>query len=259
MNMPTNLQGAVAVASGASRGIGRATALALAEAGADIVCVARSTEAAPSKLAGTIEETARLVRALGRRALAVPCDISREEQVEALARRALAEFGRVDVLVNNAAVNFWAPFAETPTKRWDLVLNVNLRGAVLCTQAFLPQMLRQGSGRMINVSSGAATDIDAAVRLGIIPYAVSKAAVEKLTELLALELRPQGIAVNCLRIETSVATEGARFLNPEADLSGWEKPEVAAEAILWLATRELSYTGRILTIAEARREMSPNP
>jgi NAD(P)-dependent dehydrogenase (short-subunit alcohol dehydrogenase family) len=169
-----------------------------------------------------------------------------------MARGTVADFGRVDILVNNAAVNYWAPFAETPTKRWDLVLNVNLRGTVLCTKAFLPLMLEQGSGRIINVSSGAATDVEATVELGILAYSVSKAAVEKLAEGLALELRPHEIAVNCLRIEMGIATEGARLMNPDMDYSDWEKPEAAAEALLWLATRELAYTGHVVTIAEVR-------
>ena len=250
------LRDAVAVVTGASRGIGRAVAIAMAQEGARVVCTARSTEAAPSKLPGTIEETARQIQALGGRALALPCDISQEEQVEAMAQRTLAEFGRIDILVNNAAVNFWAPFAETPMKRWDLVLNVNLRGTVLCTKAFLPQMLEQGSGHILNFSSGATTDAEATAKLGILPYAVSKAAVEKLTEGLALELRPHDIAVNCLRIEMSIATEGARLLNPDIDFSGWEKPEAAAEAILWLATRELAYTGHAVTIAEIRQALA---
>jgi len=254
--MPSNLQDAVAVVTGASRGIGRAVALALAREGADIVCAARSTDDAPSRLPGTVEETARRVQALGRRALAVRCDVSDEGQVAALADRTLAEFGRIDILINNAAVNSRAPFVETPAKAWDLVLKVNLRGTVLCTRAFLPQMLKQEGGRIINVSSGAVTDAAAAARLGIIPYAVSKAAVEKLTETVALELRPQHVAVNCLRIEAAVATEGARLVSEDADIaSGWLAPEAVAEALRWLATRDLSYTGRVVTVAEAQREM----
>jgi citronellol/citronellal dehydrogenase len=250
------LRDAVAVVTGASRGIGRAVAIAVAREGADVVCTARSTEAARSKLPGTIEETVREVEALGRRALAVPCDVSREPDVEELAKRTLDHFGRIDILVNNAAVNSWAPFAEMPIKRWDLVLNVNLRGTVLCTKAFLPQMIQQRSGRIVNVSSGAATDLKTAAELGIIPYAVSKVAVETLTEGLALELGPHDIAVNCLRIEMSVATEGARFLNPNVDYSDWETPEGAAEALLWLATRELAYTSHVVTIAEVRQALA---
>ncbi|MEX0799939.1 MAG: SDR family NAD(P)-dependent oxidoreductase [Dehalococcoidia bacterium] len=246
------LKDAVAVVTGASRGIGRATALAFAREGASVVCTARSSDDAPTKLPGTIEETVRMVREAGGTALAVPCDISREEQVQALAERTLAEFGRVDVLVNNAAVNYMAPFAETPLKRWDLVLNVNLRGTIMCTQAFLPSMLESGGGSIVNVSSGAVTDIPITVELGIIPYAVSKVAVERLTTFLAEELRPEGIPVNCLRIEEAIATEGARLANPAADFWGWATPEACADAILWMATRGPAYTGRILTLAEVR-------
>ena len=253
---PVSLRDAVAVVTGASRGIGRATALALAREGADVVCTARSTANSPSKLPGTIDDTVREVEALGCRALAVPCDVSRDEDVEELAKRTLDRFGRIDILVNNAAVNTWVPFAEIPMKRWDLVLNVNLRGTVLATKAFLPAMIEQGGGRIVNVSSGAAVDLKISAELGIIPYAVSKVAVETLTAGLALEVGAQGVAVNCLRIETSVATEGARFLNPDVDYSDWETPEGAADALLWLATRAPSYNGHTLTIAEVREAVA---
>lgn len=248
-----SLKDAVVVVTGASRGIGRATALALAREGAHVVCTARSTQSAPSKLPGTIDDTVREIQALGRRALAVPCNVAVDEQVEAMAQRTLAEFGRIDVLINNAAVNNWAPFLETPMKRWDLVLNVNLRGTVLCTKAFLPRMLEQGGGRIINVSSGAAEDMNAVVELGILPYAVSKAAVETFTRGLAAELRPKNIAVNCLRIEIGIVTEGARLMNPDFDFSDWPGPEVGAEALLWLCTRDLSYTGHVVTIGEVQQ------
>jgi len=250
---PIDLTGAVAVVTGASRGIGRAAVLAFARAGAHVVCTARSTATAPSKVPGTIDDVAEQVRASGRGALAVRCDISQEEQVEALARRTLAEFGRIDILVNNAAVNYRAPFVETPMKRWDLVLNVNLRGSALCTKAFLPHMLTQGGGRIVNVSSGA---VDPELAAGIVPYAVSKAGLEMLTRALALELRPHHIAVNGLRIETSVASEGAVFFNPEGVSPEWDTPEAVGEDIFWLATRELSFTGQVLTIAEVRAAMA---
>ena len=221
------LEGQVAVVTGASRGIGRAIAVDFARAGADVVVSARSSENAPSKLPGTIEKTAREVEAEGRRALAVATDVTDEAQVRALAERTLAEFGRIDILVNNAGISYPAPFAQTPLKRWDLVMNVNLRGPVMCTQAFLPQMLEQGAGRIINISS-----------------------------YLAEELQPEHIAVNALRIELMIATEGWQFRNPDVDYSTWDKPDAASQATLWLATRDPSYTGRVVTIAEVRQQMA---
>ncbi|MEX1255378.1 MAG: SDR family NAD(P)-dependent oxidoreductase [Dehalococcoidia bacterium] len=247
-----NLQGQVAIVTGASRGIGRVTALALAADGADVVCAARTTDAAPAKLPGTVEETARQVRALGQRALALPCDVSQQAEVDALVERTIAEFGRVHILINNAAVNYRAPFADTPIGRWDLLMNVNLRGPVLCTQAVLPHMLKQGGGRIVNLSSGAVTMPEVSAELGITAYAASKAALEMMTKVLGLELAASQIAVNCLRIESAVVTEGALFIDPEGDYSGWETPEAVAEAIVRLIEQPASYTGRVITIAEAR-------
>jgi len=246
------LLGQVAVVTGASRGIGRAIAVDFAKAGADVVVSARSSESAPSKLPGTIEQTAREVEAEGRRALAVATDVTDEAQVQALAERTLAEFGRIDILVNNAGISFPAPFAQTPLKRWDLVMNVNLRGPVMCTQAFLPRMLEQGGGRIINISSYLAE----VMMPGMMSYSVSKIALEKLTQYLAEELQPKGIAVNALRIELMIATEGWQYRNPDTDYSTWDKPDAASQATLWLATRDPSYTGRVVTIAEVRQQMA---
>jgi citronellol/citronellal dehydrogenase len=245
------LSGQVAVVTGASRGIGRAIAVDFARAGADVVVAARSSEKAPTKLPGTIDKTAREVEAAGRRALAIPMDVTDEAQVQAMAQRTLEEFGRVDVLVNNAGITFPAPFSQTSLKRWDLVMNVNLRGPVMCTQAFLPQLLEQGGGRIINISSYLAE----VLMPGMMSYSVSKIALEKLTQALAAELQPKSIAVNALRIEMWIATEGAQYSNPNVDYSTWEKPEAASEATLWLATRDLSYTGQVVTIAEVRQQM----
>ena len=105
--------------TGASRGIGRATAIALAHEGADVVCTARSTQDAPSKLPGTIEDAAREIEALGRRALAIACDVSDEEQVASMVARTLREMGRIDLLVNNAAVNTRAPVVESARRAQD--------------------------------------------------------------------------------------------------------------------------------------------
>ncbi len=246
------LSGQVAVVTGASRGIGRAIALDLARAGADVVVAARSSEKAPTKLPGTIEDTAREVEVAGRRALAIPMDVTDEAQVQAMAQRTLEEFGRVDILVNNAGISFPAPFSQTSLKRWDLVMSVNLRGPVMCTQAFLPRMLEQGGGRIINITSYLAE----VLMPGMMSYSVSKIALEKLTQALAAEVQPKSIAVNALRIEVNIVTEGWQYLNPSIDYSNWEKPDAASEATLWLATRDPSYTGQVVTIGEVREQMA---
>ena len=241
-----DMTGKVAVVTGASRGIGRAIAVALAQAGVDVVCTARSTEAQPHKvLPGTIEDTARQIQALGRRAVAIPVDVSNEEEVEAMARRVLAEFGRIDILVNNAAIATSGSFLEVPVRRWDLVLNVNLRGAYLCARAFLPSMIDRRGGSIINVSSYAA-HTEGSWGLA---YSVSKAAMERLTTGLAAELSPSGVAVNALQIERYVTSEGFVYLSPGADYSTWDKPEAVGEALLWLVSREPSFTGQILSLA----------
>src|SRR5947208_1300680 len=249
------LQDQVAVVTGASRGIGRQIVIDFAKAGAHVVVTARSSENAPSKLPGTIEQTAREVEALGRRALAIPVDVTKEEDIQQMAERTLKEFGRCDILVNNAAISAPAPFHEMPLKRWDLVMNVNLRGPVMCMQAFLPAMIERKSGRIINISSMLAE----AMLPGMVSYSVSKIALEKLTWYSGEELKPYNIAVNALRIELMIATEGWALRNPGADLSSWEKPEAASEATLWIAAQPPSFTGQVVTIGDARRSSGRQP
>src|SRR5919201_6999736 len=120
------LAGAVALVTGASRGVGRAIAIALAAAGADVACAARATDASPLKLPGTIDGTAREARTRGGRAFAVPTDLSRPAEVEAMVARTIEHFGRVDILVNNAAITFPGDL-DLPVKRHDLIFNVNVR------------------------------------------------------------------------------------------------------------------------------------
>src|SRR5881628_3600266 len=114
-----NLAGAAALVTGASRGVGRAIAIALARAGADVACAARATDATPLKLPGTIDETVREVEAAGRRGLAIPTDLSRDEEVVRMVETAIAHFARVDILVNNAAITFPGDL-DIPIRRYDL-------------------------------------------------------------------------------------------------------------------------------------------
>jgi NAD(P)-dependent dehydrogenase (short-subunit alcohol dehydrogenase family) len=148
------LEGKVAIITGASRGLGKAFALDFAREGADVVVAARTeTE---GNIPGTINQTADEIEAIGRRALAVRCDVTKEESVEEVVKKTLDEFGRIDVLVNNAGVAWWPPITETPLKRFELVLRVNLIGAFLCVKAVLPTMIEQKRGSIINISSLAA-------------------------------------------------------------------------------------------------------
>jgi len=126
------LDGRVAIITGASRGIGQALAVRLAREGADIV-VAAKTETESAKLPGTIHETAELVRREGRRALPVKADVRNEEEIAAMVQQAAAEFGRIDILINNAGALWWKPVLETPAKRFDLLMSVNVRAAFLCS------------------------------------------------------------------------------------------------------------------------------
>lgn len=245
-----DVQNKVAVVTGASRGIGRAIAIALAAGGADVVCTARSSEVSPSKLPGTIDQTAREVEALGRRALAIPMNLARGEEIEAMARRTLAEFGRIDILVNNAAVSAPGSFLDVPPKHWDLVMNVNVRGVYLCTRAFLPTMIDQRSGSIINISSYASRVVG---NWGL-AYAVSKAALERLTTGLAAEVQPYNVVVNALQIERFVASEGFVYLTPGTNHSTWDDPKVVGEAVLWLIGHDPTYTGQVVTLGDIDRE-----
>lgn len=126
------LKGKVAIVTGASRGLGKAIALGFAKEGASVVIAARS-EVENEKFGGSIYKTAEEIKALGQPALPLKCDVTDETSVNEMVQKAKKEFGGIDILVNNAGVTFYAPVAETPLKRWELVLRVNIVGAFLCS------------------------------------------------------------------------------------------------------------------------------
>lgn len=204
----------VAVITGGASGIGRATALALARLGNDVVLADVHEE----RLAATEAEIA----ALGRRALAVRCDVSRDDDMERLAKVALGEFGRVDILMNNAGVILRGLLEEIPMAAWEWVLGINLLGVIRGVRAFLPHMLVRGNGYIIN--TGSMAGIIALTGEGA-PYVTSKFAVVGLSESLALYARPKGIGVSVL-CPGSVDTN----LPENVRIVGIENPErIAAE------------------------------
>lgn len=181
------LKDKVAVVTGAGRGIGKAIALAFAREGADVVVVSRT----PSE----VKETAAQIGALGRHALALRVDVSRVQDVENMVASATEEFGRIDVLVNNAGIlGPVGPLVENDVKHWIETIKVNLIGTFLCCKAVLPVMIAQRKGKIINLSGGGA----AYPNPRFSAYATSKAAVVRLTDTLAEELTEFNIQVNAI-------------------------------------------------------------
>jgi citronellol/citronellal dehydrogenase len=244
-----NLERKVAIVTGASRGVGAATAVALAEAGAMVACAARATEANPVRLPGTIDATVGRITDAGGEALAVPTNLAHEEDVERMVAATVEHFGRLDVLINNAAITFPGDL-DVPMKRYDLMMAVNLRAPLVAAHAAAPHMKQQGEGAILNVSSAAALRYIP----GLMVYGMSKIAMEHLTVSLATQLLPHRIAVNTFRIDVPVASEGFVANLPDVDHSGWEPTEVPAEGIVWMLRQPASYTGHHVGMAALRDE-----
>jgi citronellol/citronellal dehydrogenase len=229
------LEKKVAIVTGASRGLGKAVALALAGEGASVVVTAR-TETEGNKTPGTIHKTAEEICSFGVPSLAVRCDVTREDEAARMVEKTLERFGRVDILVNNAGIASPSSILDMTLKRWDLVLRVNLTGTFLCSKAVLPGMMSQRSGSIINISSVQAQRKGSA-ETGI-AYGVSKAAIERLTIGFAMEVSKYNIAVNCVKPRGSVVTEGMKLLNPNHDWSAWDTPDMFVKAVLFLACQD---------------------
>jgi 3-oxoacyl-[acyl-carrier protein] reductase len=241
----------VAIVTGAAGGIGRASALALAEAGWDVVLP-------DARDAG---EVAEAVRALGRRALPLVLDVTSKPSVEAMVARTLADFGRVDALVNVAGVVGFGSAADMPEEEWDRVLAVNLKGTFLACQAVIPPMRRQGGGRIVNIGSiigkngGNARpwlDRSEQQRSSSVVYGVSKAGVHALTFFLAKELAADNIAVNAVApgpIASAMTTSFPDALKALIPAGRMGKAEEVARVVAFLASPETSFvTGEIIDV-----------
>ncbi len=247
-----SLEGKVAIVTGGSRGIGRSIALGLAEHGADVAIAARKPEA--------LADATAAVGALGRRALAVPTNVRRPDELRALVERTVAELGRVDVLVNNAGTNpVYGPVQEIDERAWDMIMDSNVKSAHLLSNHAREAMLQHGDGgAIVNVSSVGgyrASDV-------IGGYSVSKAALIMLTQVQAKTWGADGIRVNCIApglVQTDFARalwddpKTRRLSEAEAALGRIGQPDEMAGAVVYLCSPASSFvTGQTLVLDGGR-------
>tara|TARA_B100001146_G_scaffold70078_1_gene61955 strand:+ start:87 stop:872 length:786 start_codon:yes stop_codon:yes gene_type:complete len=259
-----NLEGKIAIVTGASRGIGKAMAMGLAAEGAMVVVAARSEESRPM-LPGTIHSTVGEIEDAGGKALAVATNVREEDSIRHLVDRTLDEYGGVDILINNAAIGSYTPFLEMSVKEWDLVMSIDLRAPFIACKAVVPIMVEQGGGSIINISSHAANNIFSSTlsadseEIALIGqnYGAAKVGLERLSWGLAMELGPHNIAVNVLRPLRPVITEGFLAQRPDADVSTWATPNDMVKAAKYLADQDSKgLTGASVTAEELVRRLN---
>jgi dehydrogenase/reductase SDR family protein 1 len=264
-----DLRGKVVVVTGASRGIGKGIAMGMGEAGATVYVTGRSTASQPGALPGTIEDTAALVTQRGGRGIAARCDHRVDAEAQALFERVVREQGRIDILVNNALATpdmqtLWGGgrFWETPLALWDELMTVGLRSHYVATRLAAPTMIAQGAGLVINVASHAAGGPGKSEKSRVVlPYSVGKAALHRLTNDMAVELRDRNVAVlevwpPATKIE-AVMAQPAMF----GDLSGWREPVYTGRVLAALASAGewMARSGETLVIEDLARGFGIDP
>jgi len=223
------LENKVVLITGGSRGVGAACARALAREGANLVLAGKTLEPHP-KLPGTLREVAAEVEAIGRRALVVQTDVRFPEQVQSMVDQAVDHFGRLDAVVNNAGAIFWSPVADFSAKRFDLVMDVNVRGAFLTSQAAIPH-LRKNGGHVLMMSP----PIHPEAATGKAPYLVSKIGMTMLA--MAIDEEEPNIAAHALWPVTGIRTAATMNLGIGVE-SEWRKPEILADAVVALLSKD---------------------
>ena len=245
-----DLKGAVAIVTGGNGGLGRRICHALAGAGCDVAVVYAQSRDEAQAVAGELRD-------MSVRAEAFQCDVTQPQQVQNLASQVLETFGRVDILINDAAYNKWIPFDDLDAmtyEEWNKILDVNLTGPMLCIKAVAPAMKRQGAGRIVNISSGAGLSPSGSS----IPYAVSKAGLNHLTRCMAVGLAPE-VLVNCIAPGFLEGTRATSNLDPAYREQGKarsllkraaDKDDVADQVVAFCRTD--SITGQTLVIDSGR-------
>jgi NAD(P)-dependent dehydrogenase (short-subunit alcohol dehydrogenase family) len=255
-------EGKVAIVTGASMSIGKAICNILAEEGCDIVCAARST--------ALLEKTAEEVRAKGRRALVATVDVMDKASIKAMVEKTMAEFGKIDYLINNAGgplagtgeqpVNTQDEyfdqmdaytFLNIKDEMWNPIFNINFYGMLNCTKAVLPIMVEKDEGRILSVTSKAGKT-KADVVPGMISYACAKAALSRFTEVLSFELMCTGSEVKINAISPGMIKASAHVNLSEEDLEVFGEPEEIKDTLLKILDPENDVSGEIFTAEDAR-------
>jgi len=238
------LDGQVAIITGASRGIGRAVALEFARQGAQVALSAGQDRAALRK----VEEE---ISALGGASIAVVADVARRGEIERVVQAVLAEWGRIDVLVNNAGILRLGPIETISEERWDETIAVHLKGTFNCTQAVIPVMKQQRKGKIINVAAPSALRGS----FGVADYAAAKGGIIAFTKNAASELKSFNIQVNCISpvADTRMTEELTKFRHEHLGISRREResvpPEAIAPAFLFFATADSDYvSGQLIEV-----------
>ena len=222
------LKDQVVLITGGSRGVGAAVALAAAREGAHVALAGKTIDPHP-KLPGTLGEVAEQVRALGREALVIQADIRFPEQVTAMVDKTVEHFGKIDALINNAGAIFWGTTTEFPVKRYDLVMDVNVRGAFLASQAAIPHM-RANGGHIVMMSP----PINPKAAVGKAPYIVSKFGMTMVG--MAIDAEEPSIAAHALWPVTGIRTAATVNLGMGSD-DEWRTPEILADATIALLVK----------------------
>src|SRR5215208_5837768 len=234
--MSSPLENRVVAMSGGSRGIGLAIAVALARAGAKVALLAKTDQPHP-KLPGTIHSAAEEIVAAGGEALPVVGDVREDDQVEAFVAAAVERWGRVDVVVNNASAINLAPIAELPPKRYDLMLDINVRGTYLLTRAALPHLRASDHAHVLTLSPPLSTD--PRWLRGHAAYTVSKMGMSMLTLGVAEDEREHGVGANCLWPRTLIATAAVQnLLGGDQAMAMSRTPEIVADAARVILERD---------------------